>query len=50
LLECVFEKSAGRTYGEMEKAYNKYARDLLSSPWRSIQQIALYGLFGKGGE
>jgi putative hydrolase of HD superfamily len=45
LLECVFEKSAGRTYGEMEKAYEDYARAVLCSKWRSIREIALHGLF-----
>lgn len=33
LLECVFERSAGLTYGEMEQAYNTYARTLLCSSW-----------------
>lgn len=47
LLECVFERSAGLTYGEMEHAYDAYARTLLSSSWRSIREIALYGLFRK---
>lgn len=50
LLECIFEQSTGRTYGEMVQAYNAYARTLLSSPWRSIREIALYGLFRKGEE
>lgn len=50
LIECVFEQSTGRIYGEMIQAYNTYAKTLLSSPWRSIREIALYGLFRKGGE
>jgi len=50
LLECVFERSAGRTYGEMDQAYDAYAKTLLSSSWRSIREIALYGLFRKGEE
>jgi putative hydrolase of HD superfamily len=45
LLECIFEQSTGRSYTEMIQAYNAYARRLLSSPWRSIREIALYGLF-----
>ena len=48
LLECVFERSAGGVHGEMEKAYNDYARTVLCSQWRSIREIALYGLFKKG--
>lgn len=47
LLECIFEQSTGRTYTEMTQAYDTYARRLLSSPWRSIREIALHGLFRK---
>lgn len=47
LLECVFERSAGLTYGEMEQAYDAYAKTLLSSSWRSIREIALHVLFRK---
>ncbi|MBF8277297.1 MAG: hypothetical protein HW390_2370 [Candidatus Brocadiaceae bacterium] len=48
LLECVFERSAGGTYGETEEAYDVYARRLLSSEFRSIREITLHGLFPRG--
>ncbi|MBO1223220.1 MAG: HD domain-containing protein [Candidatus Scalindua sediminis] len=48
LLECLFEQSAGRTNTEMTQAYDRYAKTLLSSPWPSIREITLHGLFRKG--
>ena len=39
LLECLFETSAGGTNKEMREAYERYARDLLYSPWNSIKEI-----------
>lgn len=50
LLECVFERSSGLTYGEMEQAYDAYAITLLSSPWCSIREIALHCLFRKAAK
>lgn len=47
LLECIFEQSTGRIYSEMDEAFNESAKTLLSSPWRSIREITLYGLFRK---
>jgi 5'-deoxynucleotidase len=45
LLECLFEQSSGHRSLEMDQAFINSSRRLLSSPWRSIRDIALYSLF-----
>jgi len=48
LLECVFERSAGRINEEMQTAFDTFAMNLLNSSWRSIREITLHRLHPTG--